>query len=129
MLIMRTTKYTSAVRRAVARLGHASNAQIIEQLRTDYPDISATTVHRVTSRLCESGELMLAPNMDDGSMRYDNNTTPHDHFRCNSCDRVRDLDIAHTFRPRIEKELGGCKVTGRLTISGSCESCINKKEE
>lgn len=128
MPTLRQTKYTNAVRAAVTQLGHASNADIIKILRAEHPDISATTVHRITTRLHDSGQLTLAPNKEDGAMRYDCNTVPHDHFLCSGCDRVRDLHIAEQFIPRIEKALGGCKVTGKLVISGSCETCIKNKK-
>ncbi|MCA1807596.1 MAG: hypothetical protein LC687_07095, partial [Actinobacteria bacterium] len=74
MPTLRKTKYTDAVRTATTQLGHASNSDIIEMLRADYPDISATTVHRITTRLHDSGELSLAPSKEDGAMRYDSNT-------------------------------------------------------
>ena len=56
----RTTKYTSAVREFLAVQRHATNTEILAHLQAVYPDISATTVHRITARLYERGELQLA---------------------------------------------------------------------
>jgi len=88
---------------------------------------TCTTVHRITARLQERGVIALGPSMKDGSMRYDANTIPHDHFVCNDCDGTRDIDVANELIPRISESLGGCRVTGRLVIYGSCEKCLVKE--
>lgn len=104
-------------------LGHATNYQILEILRQKFPNLSATTVHRITARLSERGELALAPQATDGSLRYDVNTEPHDHFMCSTCGKVRDFNIADKLMPFIQEALGNRELVGRLTITGSCANC------
>lgn len=119
----RQTKYCVQIEGIVKKLGHASNAQILTELHALYPDVSATTVHRATARLASRGELGVAPVDSGGAMRYDANTTPHDHFLCVHCGLLRDVDIANQLAPLLENALEDCSVSGRITISGTCKSC------
>lgn len=123
-VITRQTKYCTDIEKVLDGIGHASNSELLAILRKKYPDLSATTVHRATARLSERGQIAIAPPEKNGSMRYDTNTQPHDHFVCESCERVRDIDIAENVIPEVNRALGACKVTGRLVIYGSCENCI-----
>lgn len=120
----RTTKYVTSVMEVMREVGHATNAELVTKLRTQYPSLSATTVHRVTARLLEHGELQLGPAARDGSMRYDINIEPHDHFMCVRCGLLRDAHIGAVVRPLIETEIGdGCQISGSLIVSGLCKIC------
>jgi Fur family peroxide stress response transcriptional regulator len=96
-------------------------------MRSQFPELSATTVHRITARLAERGAISLAPSTADGSMRYDAGVQPHDHFVCQGCANIRDIDVAPALIPQIEAELGGCKISGRLLVSGTCGHCLTKE--
>ncbi len=127
-VVDRNTKYVSAIRDAVRTRGHATNVELLEDVRAQYPRTSATTVHRVTARLREAGELQLAPSCRANAMRYDANTAPHDHFLCTRCDRLRDVELPLEVRQTIESTIAdGCKLSGSLTVSGICKNC--DKEE
>ena len=124
--INRQTKYVAAVVDALAELGHATNAQIHELVQKEYPEVSATTIHRVTSRLKKRGLIGCAPKTSDGSERYDISTDPHHHFMCTACDNVCDFPDSHKAQILIAelKELSEeCALAGRLTLSGVCEKC------
>lgn len=58
---IRTTKYTVAVRWHMRRMGHATNVELLELLHKKYPKVSATTLHLLTTRMVERGELQIAP--------------------------------------------------------------------
>lgn len=124
---IRQTKYCTDIEVLLRRLGHASNATLLSELRTTYPNLSATTVHRATARLAERGRIALAPIGASGVLLYDINTSPHDHFVCQACHGLRDIDIAQKVVPEVNKVLGECRVTGRLVLYGSCNICL--KEE
>lgn len=126
MITSRDTKYSTAILSAIGTLGHATNAELLLQLRTAFPEVSATTIHRATARLLERSKVLEAPVDIHGSMRYDAAITPHDHFICNGCGGIRDIDIADDVIPTVSKALGGCRITGRLVIYGSCEQCLRK---
>lgn len=122
--IPRQTKYCQAIEQALTTLGHATNLEILNALRTTYPELSATTVHRATSRLAGRGTIGVAPTSYDGSMRYDTTTTPHDHFLCSSCGMLRDTNVKDKIIPILESSIGDCSISGQLTISGTCKKCM-----
>ncbi len=123
----RQTKYCQAIEVAIARLGHATNSELLIALRKEYPDLSATTVHRATARLAARGTIATAPTSRDGSMCYDANTMPHDHFQCLSCGALRDTNVKDKVTPILEASIGDCKISGRLTIGGICKKCIRSQ--
>ena len=120
----RTTKYMTAVRDCMNRVGHATNVELLTELRAEFPDLSATTVHRITTRMVERGELQLAPSGEGNVMRFDANLAPHDHFMCEHCGLLRDAQLSGALGPMIEKAIGdGCSISGSLTVSGTCKAC------
>lgn len=123
----RQSKYCDAILIELQHKGHASNAQLLDSLRSTYPGLSATTVHRATARLEERGEIALGPADKQGAMRYDANTTPHDHFVCSKCDTMRDADIAQEVSAILKDKIVGCGVAGNLTIHGICKECQKKE--
>lgn len=119
----RDTKYSKAVMEVMMNLGHATNAELTHVLNNNFPGLSCTTIHRVTARLCEDGLLALAPLAVDGSMRYDINTSTHDHFACGECGELRDIYLNEDYREEISRQLDGCLLSGSVTITGSCLRC------
>ena len=122
----RKTKYCTDIECALRTLGHATNGQLLTKLRKSYPELSATTVHRASSRLASRGAISVAPPCKDGSMRYDANIKAHDHFQCLSCDLLRDTNIKGKVVPILESSIGNCSISGQLTISGVCDKCSKK---
>ena len=122
----RNTKYTDAVLDFLMNNGHATNPQIAKVLRKQWPDVSDTTVHRITARLAERGILAIAPKDTDGNMRYDVNIQPHHHFYCACCDALRDIQLDAQLMQQLEDSLGGCKLNGQLLINGACGKCALK---
>ncbi len=125
----RNTKYSDAIISFLQSAGHATNTDVLEALRADFPDLSATTVHRATARLCGQGKIADAPNDAHGNLRYDANTAPHHHFYCGCCDTLRDIQLSAQTLREIEQELGGCKLSGQLLITGNCKECHAKNKE
>ncbi len=119
----RTTKYTCEVLAVLRRLHHATNAEIAAKLRETYPQVSDTTVHRVTQRLYDDRMIGLAPSTQQGCLRYDARPERHDHFRCGYCDKLRDIAIPVSVRQQIECELDDCYFDGPLVITGTCKKC------
>lgn len=123
----RHTKYTDEIARIIAARGHASNAEIATDLRKVYPDVSDTTVHRVTARMLEDGVVAFAPKTQHGSVRYDASLEPHDHFHCNHCDGLKDVCVPDAIRNELGRLISGCIINGQLTVSGDCHQCISKR--
>lgn len=126
--LQRQTKYCEAIEHALRIKRHATNAELLALIRIDYPYVSATTVHRATTRLAERGKIGVAPAAKDRSMRYDSNIMPHDHFICSECDLIRDTDVKDQLVPLLEAAIDGCSISGRLSITGICKQCSIKSK-
>jgi Fe2+ or Zn2+ uptake regulation protein len=121
--VSRETKYCEAIRQAVRYIGHATNAQALAYLHLKYPLVSATTIHRATQRLANRNQLAAAPPDRQGSMRYETNLEPHDHFMCLRCGRLRDVNIMDEVIPIMKTRIDGCQISGRIVINGLCYFC------
>lgn len=128
LVAQRQTKYCQAIEQTLESLGHATNAELLSALRESFPGLSATTVHRATARLASRGTIAVAPSAQDGSMRYDANTTLHDHFQCSACGLLRDTDVKDKVIPILESSIGDCSISGQLTISGTCKQCMKGRK-
>lgn len=123
----RQTKYCQAITAIMLRRGHASNAELLAELRQNFPGLSATTVHRATARLAARGELALAPTDHAGAMRYDANTSLHDHFSCSLCDRLVDTDIAERVSALLASSIEGCRISGASSSAAYASSAPPRK--
>ena len=122
-VIERETKYTRAVRECLQKACHATNAQLATAVRYEFPHVSDTTIHRVTQRFHERGQINIAPNAADGAVRYDANNVFHDHFMCQGCHVLKDVVIPQDIRKRLEQTVNGCCLNGSLLIVGDCKKC------
>lgn len=129
MIKQRNTRYATAVKAYLLKAGHATNTQILRHLQIDYPELSATTVHRITARMVDRGELNPAPPARDSAVRFDLNISAHDHFQCLNCDRLRDFHMPQEMFDSVQDMMGDCKLNGRLTVQGSCDMCLRHTEE
>lgn len=125
-MLRRETKYCKAIKSCLADLGHASNAEILYELRKTYPNLSATTIHRATARLAERGEIKLAPSDLFGSTRYDHNTSNHDHFMCANCGNLYDININRTLLSSVRSQVDDCQINGNVMLTGLCKNCKSK---
>lgn len=119
----RQTKYCRRISDVLAKVGHATNAELLEILRGEFPGVSATTVHRATTRLAARGVIAIAPPAPDGSMRYDGDTSPHDHFACSNCGIIRDAHVTERVISILQEEIADCNVSSNLVINGICNTC------
>ena len=119
----RESKYCKLLRSIVARGGHWTNAQLLDELRVLYPDLSATTVHRITLRLAERQELRIAPQTHDGAVRYEARLDEHDHFVCAECDAIHDIHVARSVIETLQTTIKNCNPSGPMIIQGLCGSC------
>lgn len=119
----RTTKYSIAVLSFLQNHNHSTNLDIVKGLRENYPEVSKTTVHRVTARLLAQGKIQSAPTTHNQAARFDSNLLPHDHFNCNNCDRLRDIVVPRQLLDSIQTQLGNCQIDGNIVINGTCSRC------
>jgi Fe2+ or Zn2+ uptake regulation protein len=126
----RQTKYVHAVYDALQNLSHATTLELLREVQKTYPEVSATTIHRVSGRLQEKGIIGFAPKPVNGSERYDVNLEPHHHFMCTKCGRLCDVPDTPDARlaiGQLKKLSGDCAIAGSLTMQGTCKQCVTRR--
>jgi len=119
---MKSTPQSKLVFETIQKLGHATNQQILNVVHHDMPDLSVTTVHRITKRLVDNGQAQHAQTAA-GVTIVDARVDKHSHFNCLSCGGIVDLDLPEYLVEQVQEQLGD-HVAGGLTISGSCAACV-----
>jgi Fe2+ or Zn2+ uptake regulation protein len=104
---------------------HPTADQIYERVRKKLPTISLGTVYRNLQKLVSDKKLQVL--MRGRSQHFDPLAEPHQHFICESCDRVYDvlIDNRREIRP-VKLPHEGFKVTShQLAFYGTCKHCLN----
>jgi Fur family peroxide stress response transcriptional regulator len=109
-------------RRAVLRfldgnLDHPTAGQIFAAVTADFPITSRATVYNTLALLEEIGALRAMRDAE-GDVRYDPNSAPHHHLRCEVCGRIEDIPA-----DAVEIRLDGRPATGRVQLDGRCGRC------
>lgn len=103
----------------LANRTHPTVDEIYTDIKATCPSLSKTTVYNTLRALVESNciiELTIEP----GTSRFDGTTSPHAHFRCNSCKRIFDIDMPHI------PKLSDFDVSNvQVYLSGLCPCCKN----
>jgi Fe2+ or Zn2+ uptake regulation protein len=100
---------------------HPSAAVVYQRVRRLLPRVSLGTVYRNLRRL--SAEGLVQERAETGGLRFDGNTTPHDHFTCVACGRI--LDIPRGRRPRPPRAAAPDVevLSHRIEFYGRCGAC------
>ncbi|MBK0421311.1 transcriptional repressor [Leucobacter sp. CSA2] len=117
-----STIQTRAVISALHRLGHASNLALHEELATELPELSLTSLHRITARLSEAGKIGTVPS-DGRTIVLDARPEPHDHFACVSCGGIVDIELPAATLAAIQQQLGAHLAEAGLVVRGRCAAC------
>lgn len=125
---MSNTLQTIAVKKALVTLGHATNQKVHERVRETYPHLSATTVHRITSRLAASKDIGYAPS-NGKTVMLDAKPEPHDHFVCKACGGMKDISLPSAVFVEIQQQLGKNIVENQLVIYGICVDCAGRASQ
>jgi Fur family peroxide stress response transcriptional regulator len=102
---------------------HPTADQIYERVRKKLPTISLGTVYRNLQKLVFDRKLQVL--MRGRSQHFDPRVERHQHFICESCDRVYDVlvDNQKEIRP-VKLPHEGFKVTShQLAFYGTCRHC------
>jgi Fe2+ or Zn2+ uptake regulation protein len=68
---------------------HPTAQELFERLRDEFPTLSVATVYNTLSALTRMSRC--APLELGGPVRFDPNTTAHDHAVCERCGKIRDV--------------------------------------
>lgn len=119
---MATTMQTEAVREALAQLGHATNQELHAVVVQTLPLLSLPSLHRITARLIERGEIGLGPS-DGRQVMLDAIPAVHDHFVCTTCGGILDIRLPESAIHAIQDQLGRHLVRDGIVVRGRCEKC------
>ena len=101
---------------------HPTAEMIYNALKPENPNLSLGTVYRNLNLLVNEGMIVR---MDFPVERYDADTSPHAHFRCEQCGRVLDLRLPYDEKlDQMAAGTAGHEVKGHaLVYHGICAQC------
>lgn len=101
---------------------HPSAENLFDVASKRMPGISLRTVYQTLGELAEMGELKLV-DIGDGAKRFDPNVDEHQHFVCDSCGAIQDVDISST--PKIRGEGAAFEISEvGVVFHGKCARCV-----
>ena len=102
---------------------HPTADWVYERARREAPSISLATVYRNLKQLVAAGTITAV--RDGAQVRYDHNTSDHDHFICRSCGALIDLNLGPTrmLEREVERRYGVVVDSVRIEIFGTCTTC------
>ena len=111
----------------LSRCDHPTAEQIYNQVHKIDNKISKGTVYRNLDILSKEGQInnIKMPNAD----RYDLKVDNHNHFVCDKCGQVFDIDIPYDNK-LDNKKLRGFHIISHQTIyKGLCPNCAKSKNK
>ena len=108
---------------------HPSASELHAALLPDMPTLSLATVYRNLEILAAEGEIEEVPS-SQGATRYDGNVEPHQHYHCERCDRILDVDlpVPRGLERRLRDDHGLRSSRVRIAFFGVCPACEDAAE-
>ena len=103
---------------------HPTAQDIYEAVKKDLPSISFATVYRNLAALAKEGDIKEVQFVDN-KKRYEGMTHEHQHFICQSCDRIIDMELSELLNVREAMAKMQCHdvKTFNLELIGVCAAC------
>lgn len=103
---------------------HPTAADVYEALRHDFPTMSLATVYNTISLLADLDLIHEVGPAEDGSTRYDTNTTPHVNLVCRHCNTIIDvLDVDLSALATLGPSYGFEVADVNVVLHGLCAAC------
>lgn len=109
------------------RKDHPTADTVYMNVRETFPNISLGTVYRNLTLLADIGEIARI-RVGDGVDHFDADIAPHNHFICNQCGCVIDLDMESidSITETASQKFDGI-IDGHVTyFYGACGNCCQK---
>jgi Fe2+ or Zn2+ uptake regulation protein len=102
---------------------HPTADQVYDRVRKKMPTISLGTVYRNLQKLVADKKLQVF--MRGRSQHFDPLVALHEHFICESCDRVYDvlIDSQREIKPAMLPDEGFRVTSHQLAFYGTCKHC------
>jgi len=113
----------------VAGSGHMSVSDLLERLRTRFPDFTVPTVYRNLRALVDVG-LVAETDLGEGVHMYEYIAeSPHHHLVCLRCKRVVDLPdgFLDGLRQKLRAQYGFSPCVQHFALFGICPDCEKRK--
>jgi Fur family ferric uptake transcriptional regulator len=124
----RTTRQRQAIQQVIEAAGRPINAEeILAAASAQVPRLGIATVYRAVKALAQSG-LVESVELAGEPARYEAaGKGHHDHFRCNSCERVFEVEHCPVKAARLPK--GFVAQDHEVVFRGTCAECASKPGE
>ncbi len=112
------------------RKDHPTAEVVYRNIREVYPKISLGTVYRNLVLLADIGEISRF-RVGDGYEHFDYDTSEHNHFICNKCGCVIDIEMPDIkeIDDIASKNFPG-KIEGhKIYFYGTCEDCLKQDSD
>lgn len=119
----RKTPQTLLIKQLLTDRGHATNQELAKEARKTFQNLTNTSVHRITSRLVDAGMISYAPSLS-GIKVLDANTENHDHFSCQVCGKLIDINLSDKFYDQLQDQLPGKLSHENILVAGVCKKCV-----
>ena len=112
-----------------SRTDHPTAEVIYTNLRQEMPNLSLGTVYRNLSLLSDIGDI-LKISTGNGPDHFDGNPTPHNHFICNKCGAVIDLEMDNIehIDEVASKNFDGNIQGHVIYFHGICPDCLKQEK-
>lgn len=104
------------------RYSHPNVDTIWGSVRAVLPDVSLDSIYRILADFTEAG---LLRKLESGKVyRYDVNVFPHDHFVCNECGKMFDIEVVDDQSIKDQCAEFGTVLSFELEVRGICQECL-----
>lgn len=102
---------------------HLTADNIYERLKSNNPNLSLGTVYRNLTQLEEHGYIKKI-NIPGNPVRFDGNTDEHDHFICENCKTIIDINKGEIECVDDSLRKKGLKINStEIILRGICNNC------
>ncbi|NLW22580.1 MAG: transcriptional repressor [Tissierellia bacterium] len=103
---------------------HPTVDDIYKGIGDDIPTLSRTSIYNTVNLFKQNG-VVVEINLGEKESRYDINTKPHGHFKCEKCGNIYDFPLPEN----LNKKLSNFTIN-RMSINyyGLCPDCRKESE-
>lgn len=123
--LQRMTRQRTVILETLCRLhSHPTADELYEEVRRELPNVSLGTIYRNLDVLARLGRVRRLES-GGAQARFDGETSPHYHVRCQRCGKVDDVPMtAGTRIRRPRKSAHGFQILDhRIEFEGLCPAC------
>lgn len=120
----KTAQKMAILRHVKESRNHPTAQEVFEAVKEAMPNISFATVYRNLGALAEAGDIQEVQFIDN-KKRYEGITEPHQHFICESCNRIIDMQLSELLNIGEASEQMRCHEVKsfNLELIGICAKC------